>query len=122
MKKKWNLFILIVLASGCASQGLYEWGNYDESLYKYYKNAENEDKLFSSLEVLISDSDNKSNLSRKPIAPGLYAEYGYLLFERGRYQEAVLAFAEEKKRYPESSLLMDKMIKSAYQQSQERSY
>lgn len=119
-----NIYILplILLVSGCASSGLYEWGKYDESLYNYYKNPENEEKLFLSLEKVIKDVSNKSNSFQKPIAPGLYAEYGYLLLERGRYKDAITAFKEEKKTYPESSLLMDKMIKSASQQSKERSF
>lgn len=122
MNIKLSILPLILLASGCASSGLYEWGNYDESLYKYYKNAENEESFFASLEKLINDNAKKSDGFRKPIAPGLYAEYGYLLFERGRYQDAIAAFSEEKKAYPESSLLMNKMMKSAAQQAEERSF
>ncbi len=104
-------FLAVILLSlcmvcGCAST-CYHWYGYDESLYGYYKHPDI-GKLQSSLESTIQrgEKDNR-------IPPGIYAEYGYVLYESGRYNEAIEFFKKEQEHWPESAVLMQKMIRNA---------
>ena len=85
MKK--GLFLLLglglLLLTGCTSPYLYEWGNYDQWLYENYKNPKDDEELYVDLTALITRYESRKNPSTKPMAPGLYAEYGFLLMRRG---------------------------------------
>jgi hypothetical protein len=50
----------------------------------------------------------------------LYAEYGFALYEAGRIDEAVIYFRKEKEKWPESAVIMDKMIRNARRQEEIR--
>ena len=92
--------------AGCqTSQGLYYWGDYEDSLYEYYKNPAE----LAALTEEILQAIEKSN-GRVP--PGLYAEYGNLLLQQGKKDEAVSYFRKERELWPESQHLMDTMINS----------
>ena len=107
-----NLFLLIgvaVLFTGCAAHTKYNWGGYDDSLYSYYKSPENEAQLEAKLKAVIESTDSK----RGAVPPGIYAEYGYLLLQKGNSDEAMRNFNLEKAHWPESSVFMDTMIASA---------
>ena len=95
-----------VILSGCATgnSSMYEWGGYQPALINYYKNQDN-----NSFEAKLRDALAKGLKSNK-VAPGLNAELGYLLFAKGEFTEASKHFALEKDLFPESMLLMDKMI------------
>jgi hypothetical protein len=99
------LLCTALFLGGCAHT-TYEWGHYDVELYHYYKNPENLPDLARSVEKAIAKSEEGS----KPVAPGLYAEYGYLLIETGQMGEAIGYFEKEKESWPESAMFMDKMI------------
>ena len=43
--------------------------------------------------------------------PGIYAEYGYLLLQQGKSNEAIDLFKREETHWPESKIFMDRMIK-----------
>lgn len=101
------LLLLVTHAGGCASQR-YVWKNYDGKLYQYYKNANKRDALIEELQKIIQEGEKKN-----AVPPGIYAEYGYLLYESKQYQEAIDLFRREKARWPESTVLMDKMIANA---------
>lgn len=95
---------------GCAShQTHYAWGQYDDSLYKYYKDPADADAYMKTLEQVVQASDKAQRL----VAPGLYAEYGYMLLQKKRAAEAIVYFDKEKKAWPESTYFMDGMIKNA---------
>lgn len=107
----------LMLLSGCVTQNKYDWGTYDTSLYGYYKDPEQLEELMQALEQTIDDSTAASTQqasatdgSPRKIAPGLYAEYGYLLMLTNRRGEARKYFLMEKETWPESTVLMDKMI------------
>jgi hypothetical protein len=103
------------LISGCvtAPQSKYDWGNYEQSMYNYYKNPSNPDELMLSM----ADTIKAAEATSRNIGPGLYAEYGYLLMIQGKQQEALVYFEKEKSKWPESSVLMDKLSKLAQTQS-----
>jgi hypothetical protein len=99
-----------VFLSGCATQpAKYGWGNYEGSLYSYYKDPTKSAEYKAELESTIVSSES----TNKPVAPGLYAEYGYLLMQEGKNKEAVAQFEKEKAKWPESTYLMNNMIRVA---------
>lgn len=93
-----------LLMSGCA-QSRYAWNGYDDKLYNYYKTPAEADRFMEGLYEVIQDGEASNR-----VPPGIYAEYGYLLYERGRYPEAVVWFRKERDKWPESRQLMDRMI------------
>jgi hypothetical protein len=111
MARRAALLVAAALAvSGCAQRSaLYHWGTYDSSLYKHYKAPQDREAWVESLKTAILDAEQEG----KRVAPGLYAEYGFALYEEGNSKEAIAYFQKEKEKWPESRLLMEKMIKNA---------
>lgn len=103
----------LLLFSGCTSPYLFEWGNYDQWLYENYKNPKNDEELYVDLTALITKYESRRNPSAKPMAPGLYAEYGFLLMRRGENELAINYFNKEKELWPEAAVFMDSMIQTA---------
>jgi hypothetical protein len=96
-----SLSALGVLAAlgtaGCVPQTRFEWGNYEPSLYQYYKSPSDRAQYEKSLTQAIA-SGRKSNR----IAPGLCAELGYMKLEDGNVAAAQSSFDEEMRLFPES--------------------
>jgi len=108
---KAKLFSVLVIAAltGCASgSSLYTWGKYESSLYKYYKKPAAVDGYMQSLDSAIALGEKRDN-----VAPGLYAEAGYIYLSRGDSAKATEYFQKEKDRWPQSAKFMDSMIRSA---------
>jgi hypothetical protein len=102
--------IATVLMAGCATRHeKYAWGTYDRSLYVYYKDPASVVALSGNLEATIKGAET----THAVVAPGLYAEYGYLRLQQGDAKGAVTAFQQEEIRWPESKVFMDHMIKVA---------
>lgn len=95
-----------LLATGCATRSLYDWGGYDTMLYRSYKSPEKAEELRTELELHIT----KMELSQKQVAPGLYAELGTFYLQAGDSEKAVGFYARERDAWPESRGLMDAMI------------
>lgn len=103
------LVLLAAAASGCASQTMYHWGNYDSALYGHYKNPADREAWVTSLKTTVLEAEQEG----RRVPPGLYAEYGYALLEEGSSRDAIAYFEKEKAKWPESAVLMDKMIRNA---------
>ena len=99
------LFLCGVLFSGCASKSLYYWGSYEEGLYLQMVKS-NPEKAFS----LLSKTIAKAEKGQLNVAPGLYAEYGFLLYQQGKAAMAAGYFRKEAEAFPESSRLMKSLI------------
>lgn len=102
--------LLALLAQGCASGRKYSWGAYDSTLYAHYKNPQNLEAHLERLREIVQKAETESP-DRVP--PGLYAEYGYALYEAGRIDEAVVYLEKERAQWPESNVLMEKMVRNA---------
>ncbi len=101
---------LAALLSACAAPVTkYELGNYEQSMYDYYKNPADPGATITALAAIIGKAEG----AKRPVPPGVYAEYGFLLLQQGKAQEALANFALEKKYWPESAALMDRMSKQA---------
>jgi hypothetical protein len=102
---------LALLAGGCAPGSYYAWGSYNEVLYAHYRAPQAREAWIAGLETTIRAAEQEG--LRMP--PGIYAEYGYALFEEGRTAEAIAYFEKEKALWPEARFFMDKMIRNAGQ-------
>ncbi len=108
-----SLFIGLLLSislAGCIAQPQtrYHWENYDNKLYSHYKDPADSQQFLKDLKECIDEAEIKNK-----IPPGLYGEYGYALFEAGQREEAVTYFQKEAEKWPESRVIMEKMIKNA---------
>lgn len=97
------------LLQGCAPRTLYRWGEYDDALYAHYKNPQDREAFVERLRVVIDGAEQGG----EKVPPGCYAEYGYALYEEGKYDEASRYFKLEREKWPESGVLMQKMIATA---------
>lgn len=113
---RYILILGFVFLSGCSTgnKALYEWGSYQPALVNYSKN-----KDVGEFETKVREAVEKGERSKK-VAPGLYAELGYLLYAKGEFSEAARYFGLEKSLFPESSLLMDKMIAGSASSQQKK--
>jgi hypothetical protein len=106
--------VLVGLLAGCVTNHQrYGWGDYDPSLYAYYKDPTKEAALAESLAEIISSADSHHAL----VPPGIYAEYGYLQLQEGKNVAAIDLFKQEEAHWPESKVFMDRMIKVASTQT-----
>lgn len=101
-----------ILVTGCASQTHYAWQNYDQRLYNHYKNPSESDQFIKDLQEIIADGEKTGN-----VPPGIYAEYGYVLYENGNFPEAMQYFKKEQDAWPESRVLMTKMLSNVQRRS-----
>ena len=117
MKNNTIISLLAVTAigfvmSGCGAQPkpLYTYGNYSESYYASKKDVSTNTalKLQKSIEYAIEHA-NESRSGR--VAPGMYANLGYIYLKGGKTDKAIESFNKEKSIYPESAHFMNRMIK-----------
>lgn len=89
--------------AGCATpqQPVYYYGNYSQTLYQSKKNATPE-KLAKHKAELISIIEQSKRRSLR-VPPGIYCEYGWLLAQEGRLNEAETFLALEEQTYPEAA-------------------
>jgi len=100
------LLAMSILFTGCqTTSGLYHWGDYESGLYSYYKDPAELAALSEQLLEAIDEANGR-------VPPGLYAEYGTLLLQQGKKDEAVIYYTKEKELWPESQHLMNAMIKN----------
>jgi hypothetical protein len=102
---------LAAASAGCRPATMYHWGGYDQALYRHYRNPGDRAAYVAALATVIAEADQGG----LRVPPGVCAEYGYALYEEGRPQEAVAWFQRERQEWPESRILMDKMIRNAQQ-------
>lgn len=106
MKNKFLFLWLLLVATGCSTTQ-YTWNDYDDDLHAYYEHPENRAKILLSLSKTI-----EKGLKTKTIPPGIFAEYGYLLADAGEADKAIEYFELEQSYWPESKILMAKMIRN----------
>lgn len=104
-----------IAATGCVPQTRYHWGHYDSALYQHYKTPAEREAWVETLKTTILDAEQ---LGEK-VPPGICAEYGYALLEEGQPDQAASWFQREKTTWPESTVLMDKMLRNAGRKSRQ---
>ena len=104
------IFVIAALGAGCVQKAkpMYNWCNYSDSLYSCKKNdgTETLTQHQAVLERIITESNERS----MRVPPGVCAELGYVYAAQNRNKEAIRLFQQEKQTYPESALLMDRLV------------
>ena len=95
-------------AAGCAPRTAYLWGDYDSVLSAHYANPQDSERYLERLGQIVQ----RAEVEKDKVPPGLYAEYGYALFEAGRLDEAITYYRKEREEWEESRVFMDKMIRN----------
>ena len=106
------LGMALVFLAGCGSKTMYQWGSYERDLLKYYKHPESMQKFLEHLDKQTAKSVRKG----KKVAPGLFAELGYLHYKAGDAKKASDYFTKEKENWPECTILMNRMIEATQSQ------
>lgn len=104
-----TVLVTIAVASCTTTRPLYSWYDYENVTYQYSKKRTDElkVKLLEQYQKLIE----KQQGIRGVVPPGLYAEYGYLLYRTGKQKEGLGFLKEEIKLYPESEKYISRIIK-----------
>jgi hypothetical protein len=90
----------------------YAWSGYQWSAYsgnQIERGGPESPKFEATLERIIQRSD----ASGRKVAPGILAEYGYLLLKRGETEAAIPYFEREAEEWPESEAFMRWVIDQA---------
>jgi hypothetical protein len=104
---------ILALASCSSTKNMYSWYNYEDITYKYSKKSTDELQV-KLLEEYQKITHNQKGL-RGVVPPGLYAEYGFLLYKTGKNDEGLSFLKEEIKLYPESEKYVSRIIKQLEQ-------
>ena len=96
-----GVIAVLSLVSACAPTSRFEWGGYEGSLFAYSKHPEHREAYRQSLKQAI-DAGKASNR----LAPGLYAELGFLSLEDGDRAAAETFFNQEMSAFPESATFL----------------
>ena len=91
--------------TACVAAPRFEYGAYEPTLYAYYKKPELADKFETALEKAIEKGEASDRL-----APGLYAELGYLKLDQGDQATAIELFRKEAAAFPESEVFMSGIV------------
>jgi len=111
MKIKIVAFVSAILIAGfclagCSTPPIYVWENYQDNIYSNLKGGTSIESQISAME-----KDLQKILSKnKKVPPGFYAHLGMLTAEANDPARARECFNEEKKRFPESAVLMDRFL------------
>ncbi|WP_020589403.1 DUF4810 domain-containing protein [Desulfobacter curvatus] len=106
-----TLGFLCLAFIGCAEKRMYYFGDYSQTLYSFEKN-QNEESLVAHQQVL-EKIITKSGKQNTPVPPGIYAELGFIYIKKNKPKEAIPLFQAEARQYPESSLLMERLVQMA---------
>lgn len=106
MRALLSILVLAGLLSGCATQGLYDWGDYEADLFDYYHQPGDKERV---IENLVQHLDRMAAQGRKP-APGLLAEAGTFYLLAGDAATAVDFYRQEAAAWPESRPMMATLI------------
>lgn len=109
--KAWNVSLLLFCfwltgLTACSPRPQYDWGTYNDSIHGLYVSPENY-ILDEDIERLASEME-KTEPGKVP--PGKAAHLGFLYTTKGLKEEARRYFELEKSLFPESTVLMNRLI------------
>jgi hypothetical protein len=99
--KIFGVIAALSLVSACAPTSRFEWGGYEGALFAYSKHPESREAYRQSLKQAIDAGKTGNRL-----APGLYAELGFLSLEDGDRVAAETFFNQEMSAFPESTTFL----------------
>ena len=102
------LAAVLVLLAGCAAPPLYSYGQYEELIYASYAAP---GKVTPEMQVEKMEQDyQKARSANKRMCPGWHAHLGRLYLQLGKMDQAQQEFLTEKAEFPESAVLMDRLL------------
>lgn len=106
------LWLLVAAASvflaGCQSNQRYYWGSYEDLVYVSFSEP---GKLSPAEQIKVMEEDLRyADEHSKPVPPGFHAHLGYLYSKVGNKEAARANFETEKRLFPESAVLMDRLL------------
>lgn len=96
------------LLAGCQSPDAYYWGHYESVIYDMYNTPEKASP--EQLAAILEQDEQKAASKNKPLPPGFHAQLGYLYAQMGKTDLARQQYEKEKQMYPESAVLMNRML------------
>ena len=102
------LAVFAVLLTGCAGPTLYSWGAYEDVIYKSYATPGSVPPE-QQVEALERDYQ-KARAENKRVPPGFHAHLGVLYFQLGKLDQAIQQLETEKAEFPESAVLIDRLM------------
>jgi hypothetical protein len=109
MKNSILLFSLMTLLGGCAAKPIYYWGNYQDLLYTQYNEP---GKATPEYQIEKMEADiQKAKSKHMPLPPGFWAHLGFQYLQVGNVAGAKVGFETEKKHFPESAKLMNRLTR-----------
>ncbi|WP_308756521.1 DUF4810 domain-containing protein [uncultured Bacteroides sp.] len=113
MKKSFFVSAIVVsalLITSCSTpKELYSWHKYEDIVYQYNKKPTEE--LQAKVLEQYQKVTEKQNGIRGVVPPGMYAEYGFLLYKTGKQEEGLSFLKKEISLYPESEMYISRIIK-----------
>lgn len=100
------VFLCLFLVS--CTKPIFYWGNYSQTLYRMKKNPDEKSRNEHKDELLKIMKESKKKKNNVP--PGVYCEYGYLMYQEDNFDEALKYYELEKETYPESKTFVDRLI------------
>ncbi len=111
MKKMFFMALAAIALASCSTttKSLYSWYDYEDATYQYNK-RQTEELQVKLLEQYKKLTENQRG-TRGVVPPGMYAEYGYLLYKTGKKDEGLKFLKQETTAYPESEKYISRIIK-----------
>jgi hypothetical protein len=104
----WTAAMALMLGGCSAPPTLYNWGSYEELIYTSYAAP---DSISAQTQVETLEKDyQQARAANKRVPPGWHAQLGYLYFQLGKLDQAQQEFLTEKAQFPESAVLMDRLL------------
>lgn len=99
---------VVAALTGCATNhpSLYSWNGYSDHVYRYLKNEASPQEQVLAMEKAIQQTSAR----QQTLPPGFYAHLGLMYMHSGRTDQALNAWAHEKRVFPESAPYIDYLI------------
>jgi hypothetical protein len=108
------LLPVAAMLTGCAEPMIYSWGQYENVVYSTYSDP---GKVPAERQIKLLEQDyQKARSENKPVSTGFHAHLGYLYAQVGKTDAARQSFETEKALFPESAVLMDRLLKNLEKQ------
>ena len=105
------LALYCLILSGCATESLYYWGEYEDLINQMYIKPGSADPATQIAKL--KEDIGQASTAGKLVPPGLHAHLGYMYFLQGDTHSAMLEFATEKKLFPEAATFVDGLMNRA---------